>query len=118
MRRSPSQSALPAAPSTPPAQPVCGRMVRPGPPAGLREARWLIDALQQELDQLNPLGRSVVRVRRRRAWPEPQPVHEVQVIAGTLHATHRDADLERAILGAFQEVFDVLEPIEPSRPLH
>ena len=40
------------------------------------------------------------------------------MIAGTLHATHRDADLERAILGAFQEVFDVLEPIEPSRPLH
>jgi len=31
-------------------------------------------------------------------------------VAGPLHTTHVDSDLERAILGAFQELFDIVEP--------
>jgi len=81
-----------------------------GAPTWLAPAVWMLEALTSQLDEMNPLG-TQVHVSRKRAWPQPTPMHRVVVQAGPMTVRTEHADLDQAILAAFQQVFDQLEPL-------
>jgi hypothetical protein len=89
---------------------------RMGPPAVCvlspsylpEETRPLLQALQYALDDHARLGRSRVQIRCGRGWPRPELFYEVTVTIGELACAHRDYELERAILGAFERTYEAV----------
>lgn len=77
---------------------------RSAPPADLRST---IVALQREVESYG-VGPCLVRISRKRGWPDPKPITEVIVQAGDVAMLTRHADPHHAVLRAFQAVLDQL----------
>lgn len=78
--------------------------LRPTPPEQV-DLRSTIVALQREVESYG-VGRCLVRISRKRGWPDPKPVTEVVVQAGDVAMLTRHADPHLAVLRAFQAVLD------------
>lgn len=75
------------------------------PPSQQVDLRSTIIALQREVESYG-VGPCMVRVSRKRGWPDPKPVTEVIVQAGDVAMLTRHRDPQQAVLRAFQAVLD------------
>lgn len=80
---------------------------RPSPSQQV-DLRSTIIALQREVES-HGVGPCLVRISRKRGWPDPTPITEVIVQAGDVAMLTRNKDPKQAVLRAFQAVLDRLE---------